>query len=793
MSGPAPIDRSGVRKHPQDPLSDDERKEPFSKRAKHAHNPDPPEGSAAYSASHHHPSRRGHSQDSPETERRSRSPAAKHPDESSQRNSTQYGTRSPPSSRFSQRAHPTAPRAKYATDEHISSARPPPMASTGEAEHTSLARTSAADAFRSVRGVDMRDRDSSQGEASSDLRSSRQHPRFSPISPSVASGSMNRPRVSSNASDRSGRFASDRGRGNTLPSIRAPRSPGFSPALRSPEPPSTGYSARLMPPPPGVEGASSSPASSSLLPPPPPSGYQRGLPPPLVHRRTDGPTYTQGSERPGIGPSVLPPVGPPSSRYDQEHNNHAHHIPPRPIRSESFSGPPGHSSTSTLSMLSPNKEGAPPPPPPLLPPPGAAYDPDKSMGMLPLAYSNHGSDAPGPSGQGIPGSLSSLGSQLGSERRSAKQQPSFVNKLYSMLEDHRISNMISWAPSGTVFSVANPSVFSKVVLPQWFKHSNWQSFVRQLNMYGFNKVNQTFQGEPSEEVQVWEFRHPRFRRGEVHLLNDIKRKNSRQKRPNSPTQSFSGGDQESRRDPSATPSPEMSSFSMDDHARMASSDIRYRTDDYPYGSLPGPSTMPGSSVAHTGMPFPHEPVHTGPGAPPPASFAAPSGGPPAAHVHINAVEGEHPFSAGLREQGHRLNDVSDRIDAIIRHSNYLEAQLRAVSERLHQSQQAEQAVSIHMARTLELLIHLGSSVTEEHEHGRSSAGEEARLSMLAACRAELDAIRQHVPFDAPAAPHPPNHHAAGHPAAPSGPHQYTGQANHEHAGRYEQGEGIKAL
>ena len=62
-----------------------------------------------------------------------------------------------------------------------------------------------------------------------------------------------------------------------------------------------------------------------------------------------------------------------------------------------------------------------------------------------------------------------------------------MSKLYSMLEDPSISDLISWGSSGTVFSVANPAEFSRLVLPNWFKHSNWQSFVRQLNMYGFHK------------------------------------------------------------------------------------------------------------------------------------------------------------------------------------------------------------------------------------------------------------------------------------------------------------------
>lgn len=50
-----------------------------------------------------------------------------------------------------------------------------------------------------------------------------------------------------------------------------------------------------------------------------------------------------------------------------------------------------------------------------------------------------------------------------------------------MVEDQAIQHLISWAPSGDVFSVSNPTEFSKTVLPQYFKHNNWQSFVRQLN------------------------------------------------------------------------------------------------------------------------------------------------------------------------------------------------------------------------------------------------------------------------------------------------------------------------
>lgn len=50
-----------------------------------------------------------------------------------------------------------------------------------------------------------------------------------------------------------------------------------------------------------------------------------------------------------------------------------------------------------------------------------------------------------------------------------------------MLEDISIQSLISWSEKGDLFSVSNPTAFSKSVLPQYFKHNNWQSFVRQLN------------------------------------------------------------------------------------------------------------------------------------------------------------------------------------------------------------------------------------------------------------------------------------------------------------------------
>ncbi|KAI9276518.1 HSF-type DNA-binding-domain-containing protein [Sporodiniella umbellata] len=108
-----------------------------------------------------------------------------------------------------------------------------------------------------------------------------------------------------------------------------------------------------------------------------------------------------------------------------------------------------------------------------------------------------------------------------------KTQAAFVNKLYKMLEDAQTADYISWSSQGDLFSVPNPTSFSKCVLPQYFKHNNWQSFVRQLNMYGFHKVNDLIHSNLNNENQTWEFKHPHFKRGAINDLQNIKRKNTK--------------------------------------------------------------------------------------------------------------------------------------------------------------------------------------------------------------------------------------------------------------------------
>lgn len=98
----------------------------------------------------------------------------------------------------------------------------------------------------------------------------------------------------------------------------------------------------------------------------------------------------------------------------------------------------------------------------------------------------------------------------------------FVKKLYKMLEDPNFQSVVSWGPQGDCFVVKDMNEFTKSILPRMFKHSNFASFVRQLNKYDFHKVKNTDDCQFGEHS--WTFRHPDFHADRRDALENIKRK-----------------------------------------------------------------------------------------------------------------------------------------------------------------------------------------------------------------------------------------------------------------------------
>ncbi|XVF53643.1 hypothetical protein PTKIN_Ptkin05aG0115100 [Pterospermum kingtungense] len=59
----------------------------------------------------------------------------------------------------------------------------------------------------------------------------------------------------------------------------------------------------------------------------------------------------------------------------------------------------------------------------------------------------------------------------------------FLTKTYQLVDDQTIDDVISWNDDGSSFIVWNTTLFARDLLPKYFKHNNFSSFVRQLNTY----------------------------------------------------------------------------------------------------------------------------------------------------------------------------------------------------------------------------------------------------------------------------------------------------------------------
>ncbi|KAI8979230.1 hypothetical protein BDF20DRAFT_868361 [Mycotypha africana] len=132
-------------------------------------------------------------------------------------------------------------------------------------------------------------------------------------------------------------------------------------------------------------------------------------------------------------------------------------------------------------------------------------------------------------------SFSSSASGILSSRVTAQRSvPAFLNKLYNMVEDVTTNELIRWSKDGTSFIVEKHEEFAKTVLPRFYKHNTFASFVRQLNMYDFHKVPHLQQGVliAETEHEIWEFSNPHFQRGRPDLLVLVTRKKNRDKDAN---------------------------------------------------------------------------------------------------------------------------------------------------------------------------------------------------------------------------------------------------------------------
>lgn len=98
------------------------------------------------------------------------------------------------------------------------------------------------------------------------------------------------------------------------------------------------------------------------------------------------------------------------------------------------------------------------------------------------------------------------------------EESSFPWKLHLMLEHAEHENhqhIVSWMEDGTAFKVHDSEQFVEKIMVNYFSQTKFESFRRQLNMYGFRRESRgTARGV---------IRHPSFLRGARHLCKNVKR------------------------------------------------------------------------------------------------------------------------------------------------------------------------------------------------------------------------------------------------------------------------------
>lgn len=94
--------------------------------------------------------------------------------------------------------------------------------------------------------------------------------------------------------------------------------------------------------------------------------------------------------------------------------------------------------------------------------------------------------------------------------------------VHSFLNDPAKENLIRWSKKGDSFIVIDEDEFARTLIPELFKHNNYASFVRQLNMYGFHKQvalsDTSMNAGKRQNKSPSEYSNPYFQRDRPNLL-----------------------------------------------------------------------------------------------------------------------------------------------------------------------------------------------------------------------------------------------------------------------------------
>jgi hypothetical protein len=93
--------------------------------------------------------------------------------------------------------------------------------------------------------------------------------------------------------------------------------------------------------------------------------------------------------------------------------------------------------------------------------------------------------------------------------------PNFPAKMHSILSRPDLADVVAWMPHGRSWRVLKPREFEIRVIPTYFEHAKFSSFIRQANGWGFRRITQ---GRDRNS-----YYHELFLRGLPHLCKMMKR------------------------------------------------------------------------------------------------------------------------------------------------------------------------------------------------------------------------------------------------------------------------------
>lgn len=113
-----------------------------------------------------------------------------------------------------------------------------------------------------------------------------------------------------------------------------------------------------------------------------------------------------------------------------------------------------------------------------------------------------------------------------------KPVASFVRTLAMLLEGPGEETLVEWSENGRRVFFPDPTEFADTVCPQHFRHANWTSFARMLNMYEFRKCAAAPLGDlpPKGRLPPQVFEHDKFRRGGEAHFHRVKRRPTKRKK-----------------------------------------------------------------------------------------------------------------------------------------------------------------------------------------------------------------------------------------------------------------------